>query len=169
MPQPQKSSNSNKHGNMKTPKILAGTLLALVPISAQAGTVLLDFETDPALSGATIAGDAEWRSTGGNGGGGYLSITDPVNGERGTAILADPTGGATIENFRIVADLRVGGGTDRPADGFSFNLARPSDPVLSGDPLTGWAGIGGEPTNLPEEGTTTGFSVGLKAIPSFSA
>ena len=52
----------------------------------------------------------------------------------------------------------MGGGTDRPADGFSFNLARPGDPVL--DDGQGFAGWGTE-TDLPEEGTTTGLGIGF--------
>ena len=60
--------------------------------------------------------------------------------------------------LNIKADLPVGGGTDRPADGFSFNLARPGDPVL--DDGQGFAGWGTE-TDLPEEGTTTGLGIGF--------
>ncbi|MCP4188991.1 MAG: PEP-CTERM sorting domain-containing protein, partial [Planctomycetaceae bacterium] len=33
-------------------------------------------------------------------------------------------------------------------------------PTLAED-TNGWAGIGGEPNNLPEEGTTTGISIGF--------
>lgn len=59
----------------------------------------------------------------------------------------------------ISVELRIGGGTDRPADGFSLNFVRPNDPLLSGDG-DGYAGIGSE-TNLPEEGSTTGLSIGF--------
>ena len=62
------------------------------------------------------------------------------------------------DGFSIGADLRVGGGTDRPADGFGFNFARPSDPVFSGGEFA--ASPGGE-ANLPEEGTQTGLAIGF--------
>ncbi len=142
------------------------------------------FDFDAADEGAVGFGDAEIRTEGGLEGG-YLKVTDAANGQRGKIILPDTgaggqfvfggrTGGANaahhIDNLEasisddgrieISAMLRVGGGTDRPADGFSFNFVRPGDPVLA-ENTDGWAGIGGEPENLPEEGTTTGISIGF--------
>ena len=67
--------------------------------------------------------------------------------------------GAVIKSFRIQADVRIGGGTSSPADGFSFNLARPGDPVL--DDGDGYASSPTGETNLPEEGTTTGLAIGF--------
>ncbi len=111
----------------------------------------LDFDTEP----PQFFGDAQRRNEGGNPGG-YVSVTDALNGQRG-AIIFPPvdTGGA----FSIGADLRVGGGTDRPADGFSFNFARPDDPVL--DDGEDWASSPTGEGNLPEEGTTTGLAIGF--------
>lgn len=141
------------------------------------------FDFDANDEGATVFGDGEIRLDGGFEGG-YLAVTDAANGQRGKVILPDSgaggqfvfggrTGGANaahhIDNLeasvadgrvQISARLRVGGGTDRPADGFSFNFVRPGDPVIAED-TNGWAGIGGEPENLPEEGTTTGISIGF--------
>ena len=142
--------------------------------------VCFDFD---GFEGAEIYGNSELRATGGVDGG-YLKVTDAANGERGKIILPDVggggqfvfggrTGGANaahhIDNLEasIVGDrveisawLRVGGGTDRPADGFSFNFVRPGDPLLAAD-TDGWAGVGTEPGNLPEEGSTTGISIGF--------
>ena len=134
---------------------------------------------DPAIGPGT-----EWRATGGIESG-YLSITDAANGQRGTVILPDLGGGgqfvlggrtggangahhvdnleATLDEannrLNISAQLRVGGGTDQPADGFSFNFVRPGDPLLAGDG-NGYAGINTE-DNLPEEGSHTGISIGF--------
>jgi len=135
--------------------------LALAGADASAGSVLLDFETDPSVTGAFLTGSAEWRVTGGIGNSGYLKITDPVNGERGAILFPDLDSGATVTAFSLTADLRVGGGTDLPADGFSFNLVRPDDPVL-GDPIgEGWAATPIGEGNVAEEGTTTGLAIGF--------
>ena len=144
--------------------------------------VCFDFDSG-AVEGAMLIGDGEIRGEGGLGGTGYLKVTDAANGQRGTVILPDVggggqfvfggrTGGANaahhIDNLEasivdgqvsISAALRVGGGTDRPADGFSFNFVRADDPLLAGDG-DGYAGIGSE-TNLPEEGSQSGISIGF--------
>ena len=148
-----------------------------------AAAVCLDFES-AVPDGTLVFGDTAVRDAGGNGGGGYLSVTDAANGQRGgivfpalggsenQLVFGGRTGGANgnhhidnIEvnvdgnNFSIAADLRVGGGTDRPADGFSFNFARPGDPVLADG--NGYAASPGGEENLPEEGTTTGIAIGF--------
>ena len=142
-----------------------------------------DFASNPSPP-ATLGGNAEWRGTGGKADG-YLKITDAANGERGAAVVpvgddnsfvfAGRTGGANAAHhiddleatladgrINISAELRVGGGTDRPADGFSFSFVPNSDPAVAGvADVSGYAGIAGEPTNLPEEGTTSGISIGF--------
>ena len=137
---------------------IGSNLFAIVGLSIAVGLgqpraadIDLDFDTEP----PQFFGHAERRSEGGNPGG-YISVTDALNGQRG-AIIFPPvdTGGA----FSIGADLRVGGGTDMPADGFSFNFARPGDPVL--DDGEDWASSPTGEGNLPEEGTTTGLAIGF--------
>ena len=89
----------------------------------------------------------------------YIEITSNLVNQRGSIVFEDPTGGLPIGGFKIRADLRVGGGTINPADGFSFNLVRPNDPLIG----TG-AGYAASPTgevNLPEEGSTTGLAIGF--------
>jgi len=91
-----------------------------------------------------------------------LKVTDANNGESGLIVLpdlSDPPGSA-LESFQITADLRVGAGTDRPADGFSFNLVRPEDPLLE-DPRGTYASSPVGEGNLPEEGSTTGLGIGF--------
>ncbi|MCA9214441.1 MAG: hypothetical protein KDB27_15325 [Planctomycetales bacterium] len=141
------------------------------------------FDFDANDEGAMVYGDGEIRAEGGFDGG-YLKVTDAANGQRGKVVLPDTgaggqfvfggrTGGANsahhIDNLEasivdgrveISAMLRVGGGTADPADGFSFNFVRPGDPTLA-ENTDGWAGIATEPENLPEEGTTTGISIGF--------
>ena len=172
---------------------LFSTLLAVAMLcpAVNAQTTSLDFDGAPLPAGIVMLGDAEIRSAGGNPAtGGYLKVTDAANGQRGTVIFPDlsgnglgqlifsgRTGGANaahhIDNilveeradgFSIGADLRVGGGTDRPADGFSFNFARPSDPVLQVDAGGNRGAFAASPageTNLPEEGTQTGLAIGF--------
>jgi hypothetical protein len=100
-----------------------------------------------------------WKSTGGNPDtGGYLSITDAVNGQNSTIIFPDFDGGLIVKAFTFSADLRVGnaiGNAGRPADGFSISYARASDPVIaSGGDIGSFAVPGG-----PENGTSTGIAI----------
>jgi hypothetical protein len=134
------------------------TWAAFVCSRAGAAKFDLDFETDPENLGVEFFGTAEYREDGGNPGG-YLSVTDAFNDQRGAIVFPDLENGAALTAFSISADLRVGGGTSRPADGFSFNFARPDDPVL--DDGEDWASSPTNEANLPEEGTTTGLAIGF--------
>lgn len=157
-----------------------------------AADVCLDFET-PA-GGIVTTGSAEILPSGGKpfqgADGGYLSVTDASHGNRGAVlfpemggvrfVIAGRTWAATsnhhIDNvelsfagdeFWFSADLRVGGGTSLPGDGFSFNWARPEDPVFA-EPLgNGYAASSVGEANLPEEGTTTGLAIGFDEWYSF--
>lgn len=144
-------------------RVLALTILAAV--STQAATIILDFNTDPALTGLYTeppgAVAAEWRSSGGASGGaadGYLSITDARDSQRGVLIFKDLENGLILKSFTFECDLRMGGGNDAPADGFSLNFASPDDPVVSGG---AFAGTPPGEADLPEEGTQTGLAIGF--------
>ena len=140
--------------------ILFSLLAAMFGLGqVQGQTVLLDFESDPGDVIEVQTGTAEWRESGGKEGGGYLSITDPANGEKGVIQIAPLFEGPLTGAFSIKADLRVGGGTARPADGFSFNFVRPDDPLI--DTGDGFAASPAGEANLPEEGSTTGFGIGF--------
>ena len=124
-----------------------------------------DFNSDPGNQIETF-GTTEWRASGGVDDSGYLSITDALNGQNGGVIFEDPTGGKPIEGMKFTIDCRIGGGTDRPADGFSLNIVRPDDPLLEDPRGTGYAGtrdIGAGEDNLPEEGSQTGLGIGFDA------
>ncbi|HUF62155.1 MAG TPA: LamG-like jellyroll fold domain-containing protein, partial [Verrucomicrobiales bacterium] len=121
-----------------------------------------DFNTNPAGT-VELTGTSAWRSTDGVDNSGYISITDAANDQRGAIIIPDPTGGAAIQGFLFSADLRVGGGTPSPADGFSLNLPRPNDPLYEPPRGEGYASSPTNEANLPEEGSTTGLGIGLDA------
>lgn len=114
--------------------------------------LVISFNEDEELpEGLTLDGNAAVREEGGVDGSGYLSVTDAENSQVGTVIFPDLLGGRVVKSFNFKADVRAGGGTDRPADGFSINLVRPDDKVLSG----------GGFNVVPEEGTETGLSIGF--------
>lgn len=149
--------------------IAAAVLLCTGP--AIAGTVTFDFNTNPdgildftgniydGPVGSRTLADA-WHPTGGVGDSGYLSITDATTGTRSKIIFDDFDNGQIVQAFTFEADLRIGDGTDAPADGFSINYARANDPVLTGG---NFAGNQDCEANLPEEGTQTGIGIGFDA------
>ena len=109
-------------------------------------------------------GVGEVREEGGVDDSGYLKVTDAANGEYGAIVFPDLLNGKAVKSFKFTADFRVGGGTDRPADGFSVNLVRPDDPLLA-DPPGEFGSYSPSPNNaeasLPEEGSTTGLGIGF--------
>ena len=129
-------------------------------LSAYAQYCIVDFDVNALPDETVLIGSAEVRAEGGDPGG-YLKVTDAANGERSTIIFPDLTGDTPVTSLNIKADLRVGGGTDSPADGFSFNLARPDDPVVTAGDGNGFAAAPAGEQNLPEEGTQTGIGVGF--------
>ncbi|HEX7861436.1 MAG TPA: PA domain-containing protein [Verrucomicrobiae bacterium] len=142
---------------------LTASILGLASFgSTRAADVTLDFSTDPTLSGqVTLFGNAIWRDTGGNPGG-YLSLTDAANSQRSTIVFSDLDNGLVVKAFSFGVDVRIGGGTETPADGFSINYVRAGDDVL--DDGDGWSDIGNTgDLNLPEEGAKTGLAVGFDA------
>ena len=104
--------------------------------SAQAGTAFFDFNTDPTTSGLlTNYGNAVWISSGGagaatNANDGFLQITAAVGSQRSAIVFADFDHGEVVKAFTFEADIRLGNGTQNPADGFSVNYVRGNDPVL---------------------------------------
>ena len=140
--------------------------LSAVGYSALAGSASYNFDTDP-TSILNLYGNAQWYATGGNPStGGFLSITDAVNSQRSGIVFDDFDNGLVVKAFTFSMDVRIGGGTDSPADGVSINYVRANDPVLpsnGGDVTDGWAtGPNGE-GDLPEEGSTTGLGIGFDA------
>jgi hypothetical protein len=155
---------------------MAATVVAAM--SARAATNVIDFNSDPDVTGLykrfgnvvdVTGADSSWRSVGGAGGGannGYLAIADAAGSLHQSLVFKDLENGLIIQSFSFDCDVRIGGGTEPPADGFSISLASSTDPVVVAsdadtDPIGSFAGIAGEASGLPEEGTTTGLSVGF--------
>lgn len=150
----------------------------------------------------TTTGSANWQSSGGAGpignttngpvkgvnGDGFLQLTfatatcgaSPVvlsSALSGCVLFDDFDQGLVVAGFTFEADLRIGDGQPNPADGFSINYARGSDPILTalaaGDHFTDMNGHislnGGQfrdngsatDLSLMEEGTTTGLALGF--------
>ena len=129
-------------------------------VSAFAGSATYDFTDDPS-SILTIGGNnpSVWSSEGGNPGG-YLSITDAVNGQNSIIIFPDFDNGTVVKAFSFSCDLRVGNATGndgRPADGFSVNYARSGDPIFNDPPDANNFAAPGQ----PENGTKTGIAIGF--------
>lgn len=141
---------------------MAGLMCAT---AAHAGTFFFDFNTDPSTSGLlTISGAGSWVPAGGagsstNSSDGYLELTDGTS-QATTIIFSDFDSGSVVQAFTFEADLQIGNGTQSPADGFSINYCRASDPVLTGGAFA--TGPNCE-AGLPEEGTQTGVGIGFDA------
>ena len=150
--------------SMSCERLLCSFVVLIISCSPAfgGGPLFMDFDTQPELF---TSGVAEWREFGGRDGGGYLKITDANNGEVGSILIGELEEGELVAGFNITADLRVGGGTERPADGFSFNFASFDDPGVL-DIVTGGTGVwapspNGTEDSLPEEGTRTGIAIGF--------
>lgn len=149
--------------------------------SVPAANHLFDFNSDPNVELTIYRGEeansigeaGRWFSTDGSplevgtdpSTNGYLQITkgDSTSpsafGHRAVIVFPDFDAGLVIAGFTFQCDLRVGGGTQPPADGFSLNYARNSDPVIANADGSGFASSPGNEANLPEEGTQTGLAV----------
>lgn len=139
-------------------------------VSTKAGTATFDFQTDPNVQfldfeqkGTSLwidpANDPTFKNNG------YIEVTSSQNSQKGVILMPDIDQGLPVRGFTFQCDLRIGGGTENPADGFSLNYARSSDPVIA-DILAGGSGSGfaaspGGEANLPEEGTQTGMGIGF--------
>lgn len=139
--------------------------------TATAGVTTINFNTDPAATGLYRElgnGAAEWRAAGGASGAagdGYLALNDARGGQQACLVFKDLENGLVVKAFKFEVDLRIGGGTANPADGFSINYVRGGDELLANadngiDPsFQNFAGAGSE-GSLPEEGSRTGLGIG---------
>ena len=145
--------------------ITAFALLGAGVIHSSAGHYANNFDTDPSAD-LVLRGTAKWRATGGQGEdpstSGYISITDALNGQSGKIVFDDFDAGQVVAGLKFDIDLRVGGGTSSPADGYSINYARSGDGSIDneGNPDgNDWASSPTGEGNLPEEGVKNGISV----------
>jgi hypothetical protein len=111
-------------------------------------TAEIDFNfNDGAIpAGTTVLGTAVVTANGGVEDSGVLHLTDAVNGQNGAFLIGNPTPSQAVGSFTAAFRMRVGGGSEPPADGFSFNWASDFPAALPGE---------------PENGGGTGLSVGF--------
>lgn len=150
--------------------LIGATLLAAA--SAQAATNVIDFNTNPNPGPAGLyldIGNGSWRASGGVTGAandGYLSVTDALGGQASKLVFRDLEPGLVVKSFTFECDLRIGGGTARPADGFSLNFVSSTDPMIinaengTASSTSDYAGTDTE-GSLPEEGGRTGLGIGF--------
>lgn len=145
----------------------ATTLGVLLTANALADTRTWDFDNwyDGNATNLTIAsGLANWEYqqwVGGNPGG-FLQLT-PGSASRNLAVIfPDIDNGAPVKGFILEADLRVGNGTEVPADGFSISYVRENDPVLANAAIIN-PGFEGTPPYNPPIGRLAGFAGGDSA------
>lgn len=168
-------------------KVLIQALAAccLMTAAARASTNVFDFNSDPSgILNVFRSGDNEtatalagvWFPTNGStleavadqSTNGYFAITQVGGGHRAVIVFDDFDAGLVVAAFKFQADVRIGAGTDDPADGFSLNYARANDPVIINNDGSGFAASPGGEGNLPEEGTQTGLSICFDAWDSGS-
>ncbi|MDB6111660.1 MAG: hypothetical protein JWR69_3410 [Pedosphaera sp.] len=159
-------------------------------VNGQAGTNTFNFDTDPsgiltirASSDGGVPSNlpGEWFANGGStlesgvadqSTNGYLAITQTTpdlsaHGMRSTIVFDDFDNGLVVAGFTFSCDVRIGAGSSTPADGFSINFARDTDPAIFSD--TFGAGPDNNPPNGQEEGTTTGLAISFDAFQNGSA
>jgi hypothetical protein len=156
---------------MSTPKPRPRWVVGVVAttaacLTALGGSATYDFNSPPPadLQFVLSQADAGWRDSGGVNNSGYVALFDAVNGQYAAVMLPDFDNGLIVKGFTFEVDLRVGNATGndgRPADGFSINYARASDPVVAQlaqeppvDPRNEFSIPG-----APEGGTLTGLSI----------
>src|SRR5438128_1165566 len=119
-----------------------GLLLAATTLSVRAGSFFSDFNTGALPAGTHTnsggSGGAYLELTGGVGDSGCFKITKSVNGQNGSLVLDDLDSGNPIYGFDVSFNVRIGGGTGTPADGFSLVI----DPTLADTSLWGETGRG---------------------------
>jgi hypothetical protein len=150
--------------------IITGSLLCSG--AAQAGNFSFDFNTDPSSSGlfsvvSSTPNAGYWYPTDGvgvatNANDGFLLLTGGAS-QVVRIIFSDFDAGSVVNGFTFEADLRIGNGTEAPADGFSVNYCRSDDPVILDNANGAFAQGQNCEANLPEEGTQTGIGIGFDA------
>ena len=89
------------------------TVVNLTPPTSP--TLTFDFNAGTVSSEASLYGSAYIFD-------GVLHLTDALNDQNGGLVVTNPVfGGAEVSAISVAFDVRLGGGTASPADGFSFN------------------------------------------------
>lgn len=94
---------------------------------AQLLTVALARPTSPNINltfdGTTAPANTAIYGSASLPGDGVLHLTDAVNGQTGSLVIADPDNKQAIESFVAAFDMHIDGGSQVPADGFGFAWA----------------------------------------------
>jgi hypothetical protein len=147
---------------------IAVILCLAAPTWTEAGQASWDLNDESQVANFTLNGNnadsGTWLQENGNG---FIRVTAASDGRTGAILFPDFDNGLVVKAFDFSVDVRLGDGTDTPADGFSINYARSDDPAIAsiiGGGTGVWAGttdIGGTEDSLPEEGTRTGLAIGF--------
>jgi Concanavalin A-like lectin/glucanases superfamily len=157
---------------------------------ARASTNIFNFDSDPSGiltirrasdGGVPFEMPGQWFGTNGStlelgvsdqSTNGYLAITQTTpdlsaHGMRSTIVFDDFDNGLIVAGFNFSCDVRIGAGNATPADGFSLNFARDTDPAIFTD--TFGAGPDNNPPSGQEEGTTTGLVISFDSYQNSSS
>jgi hypothetical protein len=185
-----KSFNPMKLNKSSSPFFLSLIALFTIAFAAQASTNIFNFDTDPSgiltIRAASDGGvpanlPGAWFASGGSplesgvvdpSTNGYLAITQTTpdlagHGMRATIVFDDFDSGLVVAGFTFSCDVRIGAGNSTPADGFSINFARDTDPAIFADSFG--SGPNNNPANAQEEGTTTGLVISFDAFQNGTA
>src|SRR5262245_25272843 len=86
-----------------------------------AGTFSANFNNALIPPNTSIFGNAVVESSGGVSNSGVLKLTKNIANQLGSFIVSDLDAGAPVVTFTARFRVLVGGGTQPPADGFSFS------------------------------------------------
>jgi hypothetical protein len=85
--------------------------------------VTYNFDDGLTPAGTAVYPNSYITGNGGVGDSGCLHLTDALNSQNGAFVIQPLLGGAQVSAIAAAFDVREGGGTATPADGFSFNWA----------------------------------------------
>lgn len=98
-------------------------VLSIVSIDPPSNpNVVYDFDDGEVPSGTAIYGSAIVDPSEGFGGSGGLILTPAQNNQNGSFVVGDFNFGAVVDSFTAAFKLKIGPGSAKPADGFSFNF-----------------------------------------------
>ncbi len=107
-----------------------------------------NFDNGLLPGGTGIYGNSSISPNGGVGDSGVLHLTDAINGQNGAFVVSNLVfNGAQVSAISVAFDVREGGGSSTPADGFSFNWA---------------AGLTDGTVGTAEAGTGNGLSIAFR-------
>ncbi|MDB6039049.1 MAG: hypothetical protein JWM99_2890 [Verrucomicrobiales bacterium] len=98
-------------------------VLSVVSIDPPANpNVVYDFDDGEVPPGTAIYGSAIVDPSEGFGGSGGLVLTPAQNNQSGSFVVGDFNFGTVVDSFTVAFKLKIGPGSAKPADGFSFNF-----------------------------------------------